>query len=49
MVRKYLKRFVYFSIAVGFAIVATYVAGTFNPNDHVITRIEDEFHKKEMR
>ena len=49
MVRKYLKRFIYFSIAVGFVIVATYVAGTFNPNDHVITRIEDEFHKKEMR
>ena len=49
MVRKYLKRFVYLGIAVGFVIVATYVAGTFNPNDHVITRIEDEFHKKEMR
>jgi uncharacterized FlgJ-related protein len=49
MVRKYLKRFVYLGITVGFAIVATYVAGTFNPNDHVITRIEDEFHKKEMR
>jgi Bax protein len=49
MVKKYLKRFVYFGIAIGFVIVATYVAGTFNPNDHVITRIEDEFHKKEMR
>ena len=49
MVKKYLKRFVYLGIAVGFVIVATYVAGTFNPNDHVITRIEDEFHKKEMR
>jgi Bax protein len=49
MVRKYLKRFVYLGIVVGFVIVATYVAGTFNPNDHVITRIEDEFHKKEMR
>src|SRR5210317_2119907 len=49
MVRKYFKRFVYLGIAVGFVIVATYVAGTFNPNDHVITRIEDEFHKKEMR
>jgi len=49
MVRKYLKRFIYFSIAVGFVIVATYIAGTFHPNDHVITRIEDEFHKKEMR
>ena len=49
MVKKYLKRFVYFGIAIGFVIVATYVAGTFNPNDHVITRIEDEFHKKEMK
>ena len=49
MLRKYLKRFVYLGIAVGFVIVATYIAGTFNPNDHVITRIEDEFHKKEMR
>jgi Bax protein len=49
MVRKYLKRFVYLGIAVGFVIVATYVAGTFHPNDHVITKIEDEFHKKEMR
>ena len=49
MVKKYFKRFVYLGIAVVFVIVATYVAGTFNPNDHVITRIEDEFHKKEMR
>jgi Bax protein len=49
MVKKYLKRFVYLGIAVGFVIVATYIAGTFHPNDHVITKIEDEFHKKEMR
>jgi uncharacterized FlgJ-related protein len=49
MVRKYLKRFVYFGIAVGFVMVATYIAGTFHPNDHVITKIEDEFHRKEMR
>ena len=49
MVRKYLKRFVYLGITVGFVIVATYIAGTFHPNDHVITKIEDEFHKKEMR
>jgi Bax protein len=49
MVKKYLKRFVYFGIAIGFVIVATYIAGTFHPNDHVITKIEDEFHKKEMR
>ena len=49
MVRKYLKRFIYLGIVLGFVIVATYIAGTFHPNDHVITRIEDEFHKKEMR
>ena len=49
MFRKYLKRFVYFGIAVGFVMVATYIAGTFHPNDHVITKIEDEFHRKEMR
>ena len=49
MVRKYLKRLVYLGITVGFVIVATYIAGTFHPNDHVITKIEDEFHKKEMR
>ena len=48
MVRKYLKRFVYLGIVLGFVIVATYIAGTFHPNDHVITKIEDEFHKKEM-
>ena len=49
MVRKYLKRFVYLGIVLGFVIVATYIAGTFHPNDHVITKIEDEFHRKEMR
>ena len=49
MVRKYLKRFVYLGIVLGFVIVATYIAGTFHPNDHMITKIEDEFHKKEMR
>ena len=49
MVRKYLKRFVYLGIVLGFVIVATYIAGTFHPNDHVITKIEDEFHKNEMR
>jgi len=49
MVKKYIKRFVYFGILVGFIIVATYIAGTFHPNEHVITKIEDEFHKKEMR
>jgi len=49
MVKKYIKRFVYFGILVGFIIVATYIACTFHPNEHVITKIEDEFHKKEMR
>jgi len=49
MVKEYLKRFVYLGIVVGFVIVATYIAGTFHPNEHVITKIEDEFHKKEMR
>jgi len=49
MVRKYLIRFVYLGIVLGFVIVATYIAGTFHPNDHVITKIEHEFHKKEMR
>jgi len=49
MVKEYLKRFVYLGIVVGFVIVATYIAGTFHPNDHVITKIEDKFHKKEMR
>ena len=49
MIRKYLKSFIYLGIGLGFVIVATYIAGTFHPNDHVITRIEDEFHKKEMR
>ena len=49
MVKKYIKRFVYFSLLVGFIIIATYIAGTFHPNDHVITKIEDEFHRKEMR
>ena len=49
MFRKYLTRFIYLGIAIGFVIVATYIAGTFHPNDHVITKIEDESHKKEMR
>jgi len=49
MVKKYLKRFVYLGVVVGFVIVATYIAGTFHPNEHVITKIEDQFHKKEMR
>ena len=32
-----------------FVIIATYVAGTFNPNSFVLTQIEDEVHKKEMK
>ena len=49
MVRKYLKRFVYFCVAVTFVIAGAWVAGTFNPNDYTVQKIEDEFHKKEMR
>jgi len=32
-----------------FVIIATYTAGTFNPNSFVLTQIEDEVHKKEMK
>ena len=49
MVKKYLKRFIYFCICVGFVIVATYIAGTFNPNPYTIEKIEDEIHRKEMK
>ena len=49
MVKKYVKRFVYFCICVGFVIVATYIAGTFNPNDYTVQKIEDEIHRKEMK
>ena len=49
MVRKYLKRFVYLGITVGFVIVATYIAGTFHPNDYTVQKIEDEIHRKEMK
>ena len=49
MVKKYLKRFIYFSIAVAFVIAGAWVAGTFNPNEYTVQQIEDEFHKKEMR
>ena len=47
--RKYLKRIIYFSLAVSFVIAGAWVAGTFNPNDYTVQQIEDEFHKKEMR
>ena len=44
-----LKKIIYFSLAVLFVIAGTWIAGTFHPNDHTVTKIEDEFHKKEMR
>ena len=49
MVRKYVKRIIYFSLAVAFVITGAWVAGTFNPNDYTVQKIEDEFHKKEMK
>ena len=49
MVKKYVKRFIYLGIAISFVIAGAWVAGTFNPNDYTVTKIEDEFHKKEMR
>ena len=49
MMKKYLKRFIYFCVAVAFVIAGAWVAGTFNPNDYTVQKIEDEFHKKEMR
>tara|TARA_R110001592_G_scaffold186335_1_gene430699 strand:- start:6 stop:650 length:645 start_codon:yes stop_codon:yes gene_type:complete len=49
MVKKYLKRLIYFGIAVSFVIAGAWVAGTFNPNDYTVQKIEDQFHKKEMR
>ena len=49
MVKKYVKRFIYFCVLVGFVIVATYIAGTFNPNPYTVEKIEDEIHRKEMK
>ena len=49
MVKRYLKRFIYFCIAVAFVIAGAWIAGTFNPNDYTVQQIEDEFHKKEMK
>ena len=49
MVKKYVKRFIYFCICVGFVIVATYIAGTFHPNDYTVQKIEDDIHRKEMK
>ena len=49
MMKRYLKRFIYFCVAVAFVIAGAWVAGTFNPNDYTVQQIQDEFHKKEMR
>jgi len=49
MAKKYLKRIIYLSLAVAFVITGAWVAGTFNPNDYTVTKIEDDFHKKEMK
>jgi uncharacterized FlgJ-related protein len=47
--RKVFKKTLYTAIVLGFVIVATYIAGTFNPNPYTTTKIEDEVHRKEMR
>ncbi len=49
MVKRYLKRFIYFCIAVAFVIAGAWVAGTFHPNDYTVQKIEDEIHRKEMK
>ena len=49
MFNKRIKTFFYTALVFVFVTVATYVAGTFNPNKHMVTKIEDEFHKNEMR
>ena len=49
MFRKYLIRFVYFSIFIGFIICGAYVSGTFHPNAYTIQQIEDKIHRKEMK
>ena len=49
MVKKYLKRIILFSLAILFVIAGAWVAGTFNPNNYTVTKIQDEFHKEEMR
>ena len=49
MLKKYLKRIIYFRLAVSFVIAGAWVAGTFNTNEYTVTKIEEEFHKKEMR
>tara|TARA_E500000178_G_C16869819_1_gene683793 strand:- start:387 stop:1028 length:642 start_codon:yes stop_codon:yes gene_type:complete len=47
--RKVIRRTLYIATVFGFVIVATYIAGTFNPNEYTTTKIEDEVHRKEMR
>ena len=47
--RKVIKKTIYTAIVFGFVVVATYIAGTFNPNDYISAKIEDEVHRKEMR
>ena len=47
--RKVIKKTLYTAIVFGFVIMATYIAGTFNPNDYTTTKIEDEVHRKEMK
>ena len=49
MFKKYLTRILYFCLAVAFLIGATYVAGTFNPNEYTVNKIEDDIHMKEMK
>ena len=46
---KVIRRTLYTAIVFGLVIMATYIAGTFNPNNYTTTKIEDEVHRKEMR
>ena len=47
--RKVIRSTLYTAIVFVLVIVATYIAGTFNPNNYTTTKIEDEVHRKEMR
>ena len=47
--KKLFKKTLYTAIVFGFVIMATYIAGTFNPNDYTVQKIEDEIHRKEMK
>ena len=49
MLKKYLIRIFYFVLFVAFIVGATYVAGTFHPNDYTIKKLEKEIHRKEMK